>query len=102
MKPNRLSASFLPSPRFAISLHTFAAFGLGGRAPTTKSLSAPREIYAQRSAFDTVLPCKAAAAAAGTPGWQFNGLFVGLSFGPRIGPSFGHSVKLKIEKMGTN
>ena len=33
----------------------------GGRAPTTESLSAPREIYAQRSAFDTVLPCKAAA-----------------------------------------
>ena len=43
--------------RFAITLHTFAAFGLCG-AP--KSLSAPREIYAQRSAFDTVLPCKAA------------------------------------------
>ena len=28
-------------------------------------------------------------------GWQFNRPFVGLSFGPRIDPSFGPSVKLK-------
>ena len=28
-------------------------------------------------------------------GWQFNRLFVGPSFGPRIGPSFGLTVKLK-------
>ena len=28
-------------------------------------------------------------------GWQFNRIFIGLSFGPRIGLSFGSSVKLK-------
>ena len=34
----------------------------------------------------------------GTPGgsgWQFNRLFIGQSFGPRVGPSFGLSGKLK-------
>ena len=29
------------------------------------------------------------------PGWQLNRLFIGPSFGPRIGLSFGQSVELK-------